>query len=253
MKNGFENKVVLVTGAASGIGRATAIAFAKEGAKVVVADVSIKGCEETVMQIKAVGGEAIAVKCDVTVADEVENLVALTIKTYEGLHFAINNAGVEGVHAGTIGHTEEMWDKIMNVNLKGVWLCMKYELMEMQKQQSGAIVNVSSAAGLIASAGTIAYTASKHGVIGLTKASALEYAGQNIRINAVCPGFIRTTMLQKLLEENPGVEEQLAAREPIKRIAEPSEVAYSILGLCSDASSFITGVSLQVDGGLTLL
>jgi NAD(P)-dependent dehydrogenase (short-subunit alcohol dehydrogenase family) len=142
---------------------------------------------------------------------------------------------------------------VIEVNLKSVWLCMKYELPEMQKQERGAIVNVSSAAGLIGSAGTVAYTASKHGVIGLTKASALEFAGRNIRINAVCPGFVKTPMLEKIIEAYPGVEKQLIDREPMGRLAQPAEVALAILGLCSDSSSFITGVSLQVDGGLTLL
>lgn len=253
MKSDFINKVALITGAASGIGRATALAFANEGAKVVAADLQIEGCNEVAAQIKNQGGEATAIKCDVTKAKEVAEMISNTIRLYGSLHFAVNNAGVEGAHAGTIDHSEEMWDKVIEVNLKGVWLCMKYELPEMQKKKSGAIVNVSSAAGIIGSAGTVAYTASKHGVIGLTKASALEFAKQNIRINAVCPGFIKTSMLDKVIKIHPGVEAQLIAREPIGRLADPDEVAQAILGLCSEASSFITGVSLQVDGGLTLL
>ncbi|MDQ7092861.1 SDR family oxidoreductase [Desulfosporosinus sp. PR] len=253
MNNRFGDKVALITGAGSGIGRATALAFANEGAKVTVADLQIEKCQEVVSQIKSMGGEATAVKCDVTIAKEVEEMISNTIKVYGSLHFAVNNAGVEGAHAGTIDHTEEIWDRVIDINLKGVWLCMKYELPEMQKQKSGAIVNVSSAAGLIGSAGTAAYTASKHGVVGLTKASALEFAKQHIRINAVCPGFIRTPMLETIINSHPGVEEQLIAREPIGRLADPDEVAQAILGLCSNASSFITGVSLQVDGGLTLL
>jgi NAD(P)-dependent dehydrogenase (short-subunit alcohol dehydrogenase family) len=252
-KNMFIGKVALITGAASGIGRATAFAFASEGAKVAAADLRIEGCNEVVAQIKEQGGEAIAIKCDVTKPKEVQGMVSHTVSVYGNLHFAVNNAGIEGAHAGTVDHTEEMWDKVIEVNLKSVWLCMKYELPEMQKQNSGAIVNVSSIAGLIGSAGTVAYTASKHGVVGLTKASALEFAKQNIRINAVCPGFVRTPMLEKILNSYPGVEEQLVAREPMGRLAQPDEVAQAILGLCSDASSFITGVSLQVDGGLALL
>jgi len=252
MEGKFINKVALITGAASGIGRATALAFAKEGAKVIVADLNIEECDEVVAQIKRQGGEAAGIKCDVTKAKEVEGMISDTVGLYGGLHYAVNNAGIEGADTGTIDHTEEIWDKVIDVNLKGVWLCMKYELTEMQTQKSGAIVNLSSAAGIIGSAGTAAYTASKHGVIGLTKASALEFANQNIRINSVCPGFIRTPMLENIFKTYPGAEEQMIAREPIGRLAEPDEVAQAILGLCSDASSFITGISLQVDGGLTL-
>jgi|WetSurMetagenome_2_1015567.scaffolds.fasta_scaffold151474_2 NAD(P)-dependent dehydrogenase (short-subunit alcohol dehydrogenase family) len=253
MKNKFTDKVGLVTGAASGIGRATALAFANEGAKVVVVDINLEGGDDVVTQIKNQGGVAMSIKCDVTRAKEVQEMISTTVKQYGSLHFAVNNAGIEGADAGTIDHTEEMWDRIIQMNLKSVWLCMKYELMEMQKQKSGSIVNISSAAGLIGSAGTVAYTASKHGVIGLTKASALEFAKQNIRINAICPGFIRTPMLEKIILSYPGVEEQLITREPMGRLAQPSEVAQAILGLCSDSSSFITGISLQVDGGLTLV
>jgi NAD(P)-dependent dehydrogenase (short-subunit alcohol dehydrogenase family) len=253
MNSNFINKIALITGAASGIGRATALAFAKEGAKVVVVDVQIAGCDEVVTVIKNQGGDALSIKCDVTKAKEVEEMISKIIKLYGNLDFAINNAGIEGAHAGTVDHTEEMWDRVIEVNLKSVWLCMKYELPEMQKQKSGVIVNVSSAAGIIGSAGTVAYTASKHGVIGLTKASALEFAKQNIRINAICPGFIKTPMLEKIINSHPGVEEQLIAREPMGRLAQPDEVAQAIVALCSDTSSFITGISLQVDGGLTLL
>lgn len=253
MNNEFVEKIALITGAASGIGCATALAFANRGAKVVIADLNIEGCQEVAAQIKKQGGAAVPIKCDVTNAKEVEAAISSAVESYGSLHFAVNSAGIDGADAGTIEHTEEIWDRVIEVNLKGIWLCMKYELTEMRKLKSGVIVNVSSAAGIIGSAGTAAYTASKHGVVGLTKASALEFAGQNIRINAVCPGFIRTPMLEKIINSHPGVEEQLIAREPIGRIAEPDEVAQAILGLCSHASSFITGVSLQVDGGLTLL
>jgi NAD(P)-dependent dehydrogenase (short-subunit alcohol dehydrogenase family) len=253
MKGRLADKVALITGAASGIGHATALAFADEGAKVAAVDLRIDGCDDAVAQIKERGGEAIAIKCDLVKSAEVQEMVAHTIRAFGSLHVAVNNAGIEGAHAGTIDHTEEIWDRVIEVNLKSVWLCLKYELPEMLKQERGAIVNVSSAAGLIGSAGTVAYTASKHGVIGLTKASALEFASRNIRINAVCPGFVKTPMLQKIIEDYPGVEKQLIDREPMGRLAEPAEVALAILGLCSDSSSFITGVSLQVDGGLTLL
>jgi NAD(P)-dependent dehydrogenase (short-subunit alcohol dehydrogenase family) len=176
--NVFTGKVALVTGAASGIGRATALAFASKGVKVVAADWQIEECYKVVSEIKSQGGHASAIKCNVTIAREVEEMVSTVIRLYGGLHLAVNNAGVEGAHAGTVDHTEEMWDRVIGVNLKGVWLCMKYELPQMQKQKGGAIVNVSSAAGIIGSAGTAAYTASKHGVVGLTKASALEFANR---------------------------------------------------------------------------
>lgn len=253
MKGRFAEKVALITGAASGIGRATTLAFADEGAKVAAVDLRIDECDEVVGKIKNRGGEAIAIKCDLVKSAEVQEMVASTVRAFGSLHFAVNNAGIAGEDAGTIDHTEEMWDRVIEVNLKSVWLCMKYELPEIQKQEHGAIVNVSSAAGLIGSGGTVAYTASKHGVIGLTKASALEFASRNIRINAVCPGFVKTPMLEKIIEAYPEVEKQLIDREPMGRLAQPAEVALAILGLCSDCSSFITGVSLQVDGGLTLL
>lgn len=253
MDKNFHGKTVLVTGAASGIGRATALAFAEKGAKVIIADLQIKSCEEVAALIIKEGGEAIAVKCDVTIAKEVEAMVSAAIDAFGSLDFAVNNAGIEGASAGVVGHTEEIWDRVMNVNLKGVWLGMKYELPELVKRPGSAVVNVASAAGLIGSAGTAAYTASKHGVVGLTKAAALEYAKQGVRINAVCPGFVRTAMLSKLIAEYPGVEEQLAGREPVGRIARPEEVARVIRGLCSEGASFITGISLPVDGGLTLL
>lgn len=253
MKGRLADKVALVTGAASGIGRATALTFADEGAKVAAVDLRIEGCDEVVSQIKERGGEAVAIRTDLVRSPEVQEMVARTVRAFGRLDFAVNNAGIEGAHAGTTDHTEEIWDRVIEVNLKSVWLCMKYELPELQKQERGAIVNVSSAAGLIGSAGTVAYTASKHGVIGLTKASALEFASRNIRINAVCPGFVKTPMLEKIIEAYPGVEKQLIDREPMRRLAQPAEVAQAILSLCSDSSSFITGVSLQVDGGLTLL
>ncbi len=248
----FKNKVAIVTGAASGIGRATAELLAKHGAKVIIADIQEQKCKEVAEFICEEGGEAVAIPCDVTVSIEVKKMVEKAVLLFGGLHIAVNSAGIEGVHAGTTGHTEEMWDKIIDVDLKSVWLSMKYELLEIEKQKEGCIVNVSSAAGLVAGAGTIAYTASKHGVIGLTKSAALEYASKGIRINAVCPGFVRTPMLEKLIDSYPEIQNQLASREPMKRLATVEEIAHAICYLCSDAASFVTGVSMPVDGGFTL-
>ncbi len=251
MSEQFSGKVVLVTAAGSGIGRASAQAFANEGASVVVADVGIEGGEETVRFIKNAGGEATFIQADVSKAREVEALVRRAVEIYGRFDYAINNAGIEGEEAGTIDHSEEVWDRVLAINLKGVWLCMKYEIPEMLKQGGGAIVNTSSVAGLIGSAGKVAYTASKHGVVGLTKAVALEFAKQGIRVNAVCPGIVRTPMVERILATYPGVEAYLTALEPVGRIAAPEEVAQTVVWLCSDAASFVTGVPLPVDGGWT--
>src|SRR5262249_41885841 len=189
---------------------------------------------------------------DVSKSDQVENLVKKTVDIYGKLDIAVNSAGIEGAHAGVAGHSEEIWNRVLAVNLTGIWLCMKYELPRIESSGGGVIVNVSSAAGLISSAGTAAYTASKHGVIGLTKAAALEYAPKNIRVNSVCPGFVRTPMVEKLISQYPDVEKHLTSREPMKRLGDPIELAESIIWLCSDSASFVTGTSLPVDGGLVL-
>lgn len=245
----FEGKVALITGGSSGIGRATALAFSGEGAKVVVADVNTEGGEETVRLIQEASGEALFAKCDVSQASEVEAMVSKVVEEYGCLDCAFNNAGV-GVFKSVVECTEDDWDQTMNVNLKGVWLCMKYELLQMFRQKSGAIVNTSSAAGLIATQGHAPYTASKHGVVALTKVGALDGAALGIRVNAVCPGGVLTPMLEPLLEEQPHMKEVMKMTHPLRRIGKPEEIAAAVLWLCSDAASFVTGVAFPVDGGV---
>jgi NAD(P)-dependent dehydrogenase (short-subunit alcohol dehydrogenase family) len=248
----LSDKIALVTGGASGIGRSTALAFAEAGAKVVVSDMNAAGGEETVHRIQTQGGGAIFVKTDVTKAAEVEALVAQAVSTYGRLDCAFNNAGVGGTLARTADRSEAEWDLTMNVNLKGVWLCMKVELQQMLKQPGGAIVNAASAAGLIGFQNASAYAASKHGVVGLTRSAALEYARKNIRINAVCPGFTETAMLGEWEASRPGVSEGIVAFNPMKRLAKPEEIAAAVVWLCSDAASFVTGHALSVDGGVVV-
>jgi NAD(P)-dependent dehydrogenase (short-subunit alcohol dehydrogenase family) len=242
-------KVALVTGGSSGIGRATAQIFAREGAKVVVADVGVESGEETVRLIQAAGGEAVFIKTDVAQAADVEAMVKKAVDTYGRLDCAFNNAGIEGVVKPTVEYGEADWDRVLAINLKGVWLCMKYELQHMLKQGSGAIVNTASVAGLVGLSGFSAYVAAKHGVNGLTKTAALEYAKAGIRVNAVCPGAIRTPMFERGVRDNPGIEEQVVAMEPIGRMAAPAEVGEAVVWLCSDAASFVTGLPMAVDGG----
>lgn len=248
MAGPMKGKVAVVTGAAAGIGRVTAVAFARAAAMVVVADVG--SGDDTVRLIKENGGEAIFVKTDVSKANEVEMLVHETVKSYGRLDYAFNNAGIEGAQGGTlVDGTEENWDRVMNINLKGVWLCMKYEIPQMLKQGGGAIVNNASLAGLTCKVGGSAYTASKHGVIGLTKTAALEYARFGIRVNAVCPAYIRTPMTERAIVGNPALEAELNAYHPIGRLGKPDEIAEAVIWLCSGAASFITGHSLPLDGG----
>ncbi len=225
MDKQLEGKVALVTGASSGIGRATALAFAREGAKVVVADVQVEGGHETERMIKEAGAEAIFVKTDVSDAAEVERLINRAIGTFGRLDCAHNNAGIEGITAPTADCTEENWDRIININLKGVWLCMKYEIPQMPKQGSGAIVNTASVAGLVGFQGSPAYCASKGGIIQLTRTAALEYATKGIRINAVCPGVIRTPMVERVTGGKPEAEAQFIALEPVGRMGTPEEIA----------------------------
>jgi NAD(P)-dependent dehydrogenase (short-subunit alcohol dehydrogenase family) len=247
MEKQFENKVAIVTGGSFGIGRATAIAFAKRGAKVTIADYIADS--ETLNLIKATGGEAIFVKCDVSRSEDVKAMIEKTVKTFGRIDYGVNNAGIEGVSAITHECTEEIWERTIGINLKGVWLCMKHEIEQMLKQGKGAIVNTASIAGLVGFQGLPAYTASKHGVIGLTKTAALEYAKLGIRVNAVCPGVIKTPMVDRFTGKKKEAEKQFENMEPIGRMGEPEEVAEAIIWLCSDASSFVTGDSMAVDGG----
>jgi NAD(P)-dependent dehydrogenase (short-subunit alcohol dehydrogenase family) len=249
MEKIFDGKVAIVTGGSFGIGRATAVAFAARGAKVIVADWLEDKEQTTLKQVKAAGGQAIFLTCDVSKSTDVQIMVEKTIATYGRLDFAFNNAGIEGATAGTHDCTEENWDKTIDINLKGTWLCMKYEIAHMLQQGKGAIVNCASVAGLIGSPGLPAYVASKHGVVGLTKTAALENAKQNIRINAVCPGVIHTAMIDRITGMDKEVEKQFISMEPVGRMGNPEEVAEAVMWLCSDAASFVTGHSMPVDGG----
>ena len=254
MAGRVSGKVVLITGGGSGIGRATAIAFGREGAKVAIADYNRDGGEQTVRMIKDAGGQATFIEANVAVAKQVEAMVAKTVATYGRLDCAFNNAGIEG-EMGKGGQiniadcSEENWARIIAINLTGVFLCMKYEIPQMLKQGGGAIVNTASAAGLIGLPGGTAYVASKHGVAGLTKSAALEYAKSGIRINAVCPGFIRTAMVERVIDGGSISEEAMIAAEPIGRIGKPEEIASVVLFLCSDDASYVTGLPMPVDGG----
>lgn len=245
-----DGKIALVTGGGSGIGRATALTFAREGAKVVVADVVVDGGEETVRLLKAAGGEAIFVKADMAKAAEVEAMVQKAVATYGRLDCAHNNAGIEGATGRTADYREEDWNRVISINLTGVWLCMKYEISQMLKQGSGAIVNTASDAGLLGVPQMPAYVASKHGVVGLTKTAALEYAKSGIRVNAVCPGVIKTPMVERITAQRAGRAERMAAIEPVGRMGKPEEIAEAVVWLCSEAASFVTGLPMSVDGGI---
>ena len=251
MAGQLQDRVALVTGGASGIGRATALAFAREGAKLVIADMDEDGGQQTVHMITENGGEATFVQANVTQATEVEAMIDQTVQTYGRLDCAHNNAGV-GSRPRVMLHElpEESWDRVIDINLKGVWLCMKYEITQMLQQGGGAIVNTASIMGLVGSwSRSGAYNASKHGVIGLTKSAALEYAKSGIRVNAVCPGYIRTPLIEQTLSVNPDMEAEIVSRHPVGRMGEPGEIAESVVWMCSDAASFVTGHAMTVDGG----
>ncbi len=246
----MQGKIALITGGGSGIGRAASVAFARAGAKAVIGDVVAEGGNRTVELIKDTGGEAIFVHTDVTVGREVERLVKAAVDTYGGLDCAYNNAGIEGAQAGIVDCTEEEWQRVIAVDLTGVWLCLKHEIPAMIKRGGGSIVNTSSVMGLVGAPSIPAYIASKHGVAGLTKAAALEFAKSGIRVNAVCPGAIRTPMIERILAAGT-TEASLAAPQAIPRLGRPEEIAAAVVWLCSDAASFVTGVTMPVDGGWT--
>jgi NAD(P)-dependent dehydrogenase (short-subunit alcohol dehydrogenase family) len=249
MAGQFDGKVALVTGGASGIGHTTALAFARHGAKVVVADIAQAGGEKTVALITAAGGEATFVKTDVTKSADVENMVNKAVATYDRLDFAHNNAGIDGDFATIVNQTEENFDRTIGINLKGVWLGMKYEIPQMLKQGGGVIINTASTAGLVGYRTMGIYVASKHGVVGLTKAAALEYATRNIRILSICPGAIRTPMIDEFIKGNSEVEAHMHGLQPVGRMGKPEEVANAVVWLCSDAASFLTGSAIPIDGG----
>jgi NAD(P)-dependent dehydrogenase (short-subunit alcohol dehydrogenase family) len=242
-----EKKVALITGGAFGIGRATAVAFAKRGDVVIIAD--LKEDEETLRLVKKEGGSGIFINCDVSNDSQVKSMMDNILKSYGRLDYAFNNAGIEGVSGLTHECTESNWDKTIAINLKGVWLCMKYEIPIMLKQGKGSIVNNASVAGLVGFATLPAYVATKHGVIGLTKTAAIEYAKHDIRVNAVCPGVIKTAMIDRITGNDKAVEKQFEDLEPVGRLGLPEEVAEAVCWLCSDSSSFVTGDAIEVDGG----
>ena len=251
VKTGLEGKVVLVTGGASGIGRASCMAFAREGAKVVVADIAAEGGEQTENKIRQAGGQALFVQVDVSRASDVEALIKKAVGTFGRLDCAHNNAGIAGPVARMVDYTEQDWDRVLDTNLKSIWLCMKYEIVQMLSQGSGVIVNTASTAGLRGSRFACAYSAGSHGVVGLTKSAALEYVAEAIRINAVCPGIVDTPMIQQHIGDDAKRQAQLKAASPVGRMASPDEIAQAVVWLCSDAASYVTGHALLVDGGRT--
>jgi NAD(P)-dependent dehydrogenase (short-subunit alcohol dehydrogenase family) len=246
----LQDKIALVTGGGSGIGQASALIFAREGAKVVVADIDPNGGEETVSQIKNTGGDAIYIHADVSKASEVESMVMTAVDSYGRLDCAFNNAGI-GAGGVTHEYTEETWDRVMSINLKGIWLCMKYEIPHMLSQGAGAIVNMSSGLGLVGVKDQAVYVASKHGVVGLSKGAALDYAQLGIRVNAICPGWTRTPLSEEGYQD-PEIRAFYLDRQPIGRIQQPQEIAEAVVWLCSDKASSITGLAMAVDGGWTV-
>jgi NAD(P)-dependent dehydrogenase (short-subunit alcohol dehydrogenase family) len=245
----LEGKAALVTGGGSGLGRASAIALARAGATVTVADVDEQGGKETAALVtQEAGGDAEFVRADVTQADEVEAMVDKAVAQWGHLDCALNNAGTTGVSAPTADHTLEDWNRAIALNLTGVFLCLKYELPAML-ERGGAIVNMASGAGLVGFPGLPAYVASKHGVVGLTRAAALEYAAQGVRINAICPGSTRTPMLEGFMGGDEQVERMMTRAVPLGRLGRPEEIADAVVWLCSDAASFVVGHALAVDGG----
>ncbi|OGO22538.1 MAG: hypothetical protein A2144_02270 [Chloroflexi bacterium RBG_16_50_9] len=252
MKGYFEGKVTLVTGAAAGLGRASALAFAREGASVVVADIDVKNGQDTVKMIEKAGGKATFVKTDVTKRAEVEALIKKTVETYGRLDCAHNNVGIEPQANSILECTEEQWNQVLNSDLTSVWLCMKYEITYMVSHGGGAIVNTSSIAGLVGPEDVCEYIGAKHGVSGITKAAAVGFAKRGIRINAVCPAGMRgTAMYKRVIARDPGFAPKMIADVPMGRDGEPEEVAEAVIWLCSPAASYVTGICMPVDGGFT--
>jgi NAD(P)-dependent dehydrogenase (short-subunit alcohol dehydrogenase family) len=250
MTQQLEGKVAVVTGGGSGIGRACVLDLAKAGARVVVADIDAAGGEATVELVMQAQGKAVFVQTDVTQADQVKALVEQTVKTFGSIDCAVNNAGIEGRAASMVACTEDNWDRVIDINLKGIWLCMKYQIPRMREQGGGSIVNMASVNGLKTGLMKFAaYTASKHGVIGLTKAAAVEYARSGIRINAMCPGYVQTPMLETDSERFAHLS-NLVNLVPLGRLGTPEEISAGVVWLCSDATSFMTGQTLVMDGGL---
>jgi NAD(P)-dependent dehydrogenase (short-subunit alcohol dehydrogenase family) len=247
----MNGKVVIITGGAAGIGRATAIAFAREGATVVIGDLDQTSGEDTVSAIRATGGTAALMRVDVGMPAEVQALVSKTVEAYGGLDYAFNNAGLVGSHSGIVETPLEDWNRVVATNLTGVWLCMKYEIPEMLKRGGGAIVNNSSVTGLVGAVGFVGNVATKHGIVGLTKSAALQYATQQIRVNAVAPGAIRSALSDEINALHPDAKAAILAAIPQNRFGEPEEIAEAVLFLCSDQASHITGHVLTIDGGIT--
>ncbi len=245
----FQGKVALVTGGGAGIGRAAALAFAMERANVVVSDIMVKGGEETIRMIREAGGESIFIKTDVSQQSEVEALILKAIESYGRIDYAFNNAGIGQPPALTADYDKSAWDSVISTNLTSIWLCMKYEIPQMLKQGSGAIVNTASGAGLFGVPTMSSYSTSKHGILGLTKTAALEYARAGIRVNAVCPGPISTEGNKAYVAVHPELEAKFTEMSPMKRFGTPEEIAAAVLWLCSDAASYVTGIAMPIDGG----